>query len=257
MRFVLLRYCAHKSRLYSNSLGTNRRALNNSRLWPICDGNHGCVNTRSSDRVPGKPKQPYKARLIGIEDAVDAGTVEKHLWGYNHSNLVGTTPLFYRNADGSQESRPLQLPSKKDDSTFTLIDTHLMTVTHCRSSLPPTAMLICGQEAGMQRTLLCSYDWRTQTFHRQAILRVMRQGLGQMHRVERIRFSLAAHPNMNPDGRQSDGWPAGPEQQQPAAITTALSPVSKRNWRTWKRELLFLAICLVRIHANGLGLVLC
>lgn len=206
----------------------------------------------------GEPKQPFNGRLIGIEGTVDAGTVEEHLWGYNHGNLVvDTTPSSYRDADESQESRPLRIPSKEDEFIFTLVDTYLMTVTHYRSSLPPTAMLICGQEAGMQRTLLCSYDWRTQTFHRQAVLRVVRQGFDQMHRVERIRFSLAAHPNTNPDGRQSNGLPVGPEQQQPAAITTALTPVSKRNWRTWKQEILFLAICLVRPHADGLGLGLC
>lgn len=201
----------------------------------------------------GKPKQPFKARLIGIEGTVDAGTAERHLWGYNHGNLVDTTPSFYRDVDGSQESTTSpQLQSPENDFTFTLIDTYLMTVTHCRSSLPPTAMLVCGQEAGMQRTLLCSYDWRTQTFHRQAVLRVKRQGLEQLHRVDRIRFSLAAHPDTNHDGTRggNNALPTGPDNEQPpSAMTTTLgrSAHNRRGWRTRKRELLFLAICLVRI----------
>lgn len=196
----------------------------------------------------GKPRQPFKARLIGIEGTVDAGTAEKYLWGYNHGNLVDTTPSSYRDVDESHESTSLQLPSSENDFTFTLVDTYLMTVTHCRSSLPPTAMLICGQEAGMQRTLLCSYDWKTQTFHRQAVLRVQRQGLDQLHRVDKIRFSLAAHPDRNHDGTQSNAVRAGADHQQPSAMTTLETPVSMRYWRTRKRELLFIAICLVRIH---------
>jgi hypothetical protein len=215
------------------------------------------------------PKQPFKARLIGIEGTVDAGTVERHLWGYNHGNLVDTTPLSYRDTPDElvRDSRPSQQlltgpPREEDDFIFTLVDTHLMTVTHCRSSLPPTAMLICGQEAGRQRTLLCSYDWRTQTFHRQTVLRVVRQGgVDQMHRVDRIRFSLAAQPRARKgldDGQQMQlggtggdlPLSAGPQQPQYAAATMVLAPTSGRSWRTWKRELLFLAICLVSIYPN-------
>ncbi|KAL1883283.1 hypothetical protein Daus18300_000341 [Diaporthe australafricana] len=192
----------------------------------------------------GKPRQPFKSRLIGIEGTVDAGTVEKHLWGFNHGNLIDTTLSSYRDVDETNGSAPSRLSAGEDEFAFTLVDTYLMTVTHCRSTLPPTAMLICGQDSGMQRTLLCSYDWRTQTFHRQTVLRVSRQGLDQLHRVDRIRFSLASHPN--PDCSPNSGLTSGLERQ-PSSVRPTGRAVPQRAWRTWKRELWFFAICLVRI----------
>lgn len=205
----------------------------------------------------GQPRQPNKPRLIGIEGMVDAGTAEKHLWGYDHGNLklVDTTTLSYRDVDDSHEPTPPQLPPTEHQFTFTLVDTYLMTVTHFRSSLPPTAMLICGQEAGWQRTVLCSYDWRTQTFHRQAVLRVERKGLEQLHMVDRIRFSLAAHPKSDSDSKKSNASPVEPDHQQLPTITTPVNPVSKRIWRTWKQELLFFLICLVRSRSAVMAVV--
>lgn len=193
------------------------------------------------------PKQPFKARLIGIEGTVDGGTIEKHLWGFNHGNLVDTTPSSYSDADEPHRSSSLPLSPGENESSFTLVDTYLMTVTHFRCSLPPTAMLIFGQEAGMQRAILCSYNWRTQTFHRQTVLRVNRQGLDQMHRVDRIPFSLAPHPEF--DGALNNGVPLGLEQQQSSMTAPTGKAVPNRGWRTWKTEFFFFAICLVRIHS--------
>ncbi|KAK2603327.1 hypothetical protein N8I77_009792 [Diaporthe amygdali] len=198
----------------------------------------------------GSPKQPFKARLIGIEGMVDAGTVEKHLWGFNHGNLVDTTPSSYRDVDEPHESPSPALAPGENESSFTLVDTYLMTVTHYRCSLPPTAMLIFGQEDGMQRTLLCSYNWRTETFHRQTVLRVNRQGLDQMHRVDRIRFSLAPHPK--PTSSLDNGLPSVPERRQPPITAPTGKTVPKRGWRTWKREFLFFAICLFTINLRDI-----
>lgn len=190
-------------------------------------------------------KQPFRARLIGIEGMVDAGTVEKHLWGFNHGNLVDATPSSYSDANQPHRSSSPPLSGGENDPLFTLVDTYLMTVAHFRCSVPPTAMMILGQDAGMSRTVLCSYDWRTQKFHRQVVLRVSRPGLDQVHRVDRIRFSLAPHPEA--EGGLHDGVPLGPGRRRPWMTGPTGKAGSKRRWGTWKREFLFFAICLVRV----------
>lgn len=73
---------------------------------------------------------------------------------------------------------------------FTLVDTNTLTVTLFRSVRPPVAMLLCGSEGGMQRALLCSYDWKTQTLCRETVLRVQTVIMEQMSRVDRFRLAL-------------------------------------------------------------------
>lgn len=55
---------------------------------------------------------------------------------------------------------------------FTLVDTNPLIVTMFKAVCPPVAMIFCGSEGGMQRTLLCSYCWKTQTLYRESILQV-------------------------------------------------------------------------------------
>lgn len=73
---------------------------------------------------------------------------------------------------------------------FTLVDTFSMEVTLFRAVKPPTTVMICGHEGGMQRAVLCSYDWRTQTFCRETVLRLKTTVIEKMSRVPRFRFSL-------------------------------------------------------------------
>ncbi|KAK1638800.1 hypothetical protein BDP81DRAFT_422687 [Colletotrichum phormii] len=209
----------------------------------------------------GRVKQPAKSRLIGIEGIVDSASIEKHLWGFNHGNLTATNPQHYTDeadlralSTSSQSSGP---SIGSGSFAFTLVDTYLMTVTHFQCHLPPVAILECGSEGGLQRTLLCSYDARTNTFHRQAVLRVNRRGVEQLHRIDRIRLSLAPHPRHNkqtPDTIQdmsSSSFPSDdPEPirvQNNAVKTTSLINGS----RTWKVEFLFFALCLAGSSTLG------
>jgi hypothetical protein len=48
---------------------------------------------------------------------------------------------------------------------FTLVDTGSMTVTLIMARRSPSVMLVCGQENGMQRALLFSFDWTTGILH--------------------------------------------------------------------------------------------
>lgn len=55
---------------------------------------------------------------------------------------------------------------------------------------PPVVALLCGSEGGMQRAVMCSYDWATQTFYRETVLRVRTRMLDRTPRMERVRFGL-------------------------------------------------------------------
>jgi hypothetical protein len=73
---------------------------------------------------------------------------------------------------------------------FTLVDTYTLTVTMFLAVRPPVAVLLCGHEGGMQRAVMCSYDWSTQTLYRETVLRMETPVLERMFRVNRFRFGL-------------------------------------------------------------------
>ncbi|WYZ34201.1 hypothetical protein EsH8_I_000477 [Colletotrichum jinshuiense] len=208
----------------------------------------------------GRAKQPLKSRLLGIEGIVDAASVEKHLWGFSHGTLTDATPQFYRDAQdlgpSSTSSSPSPSQSGQEHHSFTLVDTHMMTVRHFRCSIPPVAMFVCGSEDGMQRTLLCSYDWRTETFHRQSVLREKNRSLDQMHRLNKVRFSLASHPDVTTLDSTSNSVASSQmiveSEAGNVAKATKESPRLRGGYRTWKTELLFIVICVAGINIPGL-----
>ena len=55
---------------------------------------------------------------------------------------------------------------------------------------PPVVALLCGSEGGMQRAVMCSYDWTTQTLYRETVLRMETEVLDKRPRVGRVRFGL-------------------------------------------------------------------
>lgn len=91
------------------------------------------------------------------------------------------TPASSHNGQGGR-------PQIDPDRIFTLVDTLSMTVMTFR------AVLVCGHEGGAQRALLCSYDFRTQTFHRETVLRMQSNVLNRMERVEKFGFSIESMP---------------------------------------------------------------
>ncbi|KAF6830620.1 hypothetical protein CMUS01_07692 [Colletotrichum musicola] len=167
--------------------------------------------------------RPFKSRLVGIEGVVDAGVLEKYLWGFDHGNLTETAAQAYQDAhDMQQES----VETRRD---FTLLDTHLMTVTHFRSHVPPTAMFVVGEEAGKQRALLCSCNHRTETFHREEILRSDPRSLEEMLQVSGVRLSLSPRPKVG-------------------EIHTLVR--FNRSSR-WAIEILFFVICVIGVRIVG------
>jgi hypothetical protein len=47
---------------------------------------------------------------------------------------------------------------------------------------------LSGAEGGMQRAVACSYDFTTQTMHRETVLRMPTISLNRMDRASRVRF---------------------------------------------------------------------
>ncbi|KAL9596027.1 MAG: hypothetical protein Q9219_006078 [cf. Caloplaca sp. 3 TL-2023] len=80
--------------------------------------------------------------------------------------------------------------AQKDMKIFTLVDTYTMTVTLFEAVRPPTAVIMCGAEGGMQRALLCSEDWRTGTLYRETVLRMETRVWDKMDTTARIRLGL-------------------------------------------------------------------
>lgn len=148
--------------------------------------------------------QPW---LFGFEGYMEIDEIEKLVFGINLGRLkwspyssdlslhvsqngecVGKDPTCRESTaqfvSAAQNSRYGEL------ELFILIDTNTLTVTLFRARCPPVAMLLCGSEGGMQRALLCSYDWKSQTLYRENVLRVDTVVLDRMSRVDRFRLGL-------------------------------------------------------------------
>ncbi|MCJ1353747.1 MAG: hypothetical protein MMC33_003734 [Icmadophila ericetorum] len=80
--------------------------------------------------------------------------------------------------------------SEGRDKIFTLIDTGTMAVALLAAQRPLGALLLCGEEGGIQRALLCSYDWQTRTMYRDIVLGMDTTVVDRMHYVPRVRLGL-------------------------------------------------------------------
>lgn len=144
-----------------------------------------------------------QAWFFGMEGIPDLGYVERRLFGHNGGRLRwstnGSKLSRHRLVDG--ECQPLA-PSVIDGQNkglklYTVIDTFTMTATAFYAERPPTVVMVCAREGGMQRAALCSYDWQTQTFVRETVVRMQTLTLERMSRVDRFRFCLTR------EGRES------------------------------------------------------
>ncbi|KAK8127278.1 hypothetical protein PG984_008386 [Apiospora sp. TS-2023a] len=145
-----------------------------------------------------------QASFVGMEGVPsDLGMIEEYLFGSNRGRLqwsVAGSALsrHKKSTSGSEQGACVGLPpllrSGHDDSgtmhTFTVVDTFSMTAMAFRAARPPTAVIVCGREGGMQRAALCSYDWKHNTFSREQVIRLTTAVLDRMSRMDRFRFSF-------------------------------------------------------------------
>lgn len=184
---------------------------------------------------------PFKAHLVGIEGHVDAGAIERHLWGHNYGRF---TTIASGTAFLDNPGEENHLPPRGDDlRAFTLVDTHMMSVLHFYARSPPVAMLIAGQEGGMQRALLCSYHWQSGVFLKETVARVGTQMLDKMRRVDRFRLGLSARKE------HASQTVSGVGQPKPDIIPVDDSVIP------WKAEWMYLMILLVSTKRQCPGLL--
>lgn len=150
--------------------------------------------------------QPW---LFGFEGHLDLETIETKIFGFPQDRLSWSTfgsPLSRHEENcGECEGRdPVATDQKVRNLTqkavssneypepkfFTLVDTNTMTVTLFEAVRPPSVALLCGSEGGMQRAVLCSYDWTSQTLYRESVLRMETRVLEKMSRVGKLRLGL-------------------------------------------------------------------
>jgi len=152
--------------------------------------------------------------FFGIEGCADIGEVEKCLFGGNHNRLKWSTngSMLSRHRLGRVHNQTVHecLPQEPAAASwskakfdhernlrggierlYTLIDTYSMEATLFWAEVPPTAVFICGSEGGMKRAMLCSFDWKTNSFVRETVVRMKTMVVDKMFRVERFRFALS------------------------------------------------------------------
>ncbi|KAL8780987.1 MAG: hypothetical protein Q9194_000589 [Teloschistes cf. exilis] len=135
--------------------------------------------------------QPW---FFGIEGYVPLDQIERHLFAVDMGRLSWSTtasplskhdvlqhPYHKDYCEGQNPSSYQDVAARieralrsgaSEDKVFTLVDTYTMTVTLFTAVKPPVAVLCCGGEGGMQRALLCSYDWTDSTLYRETVLRM-------------------------------------------------------------------------------------
>jgi hypothetical protein len=152
-----------------------------------------------------------QAHLFGLEGVANIEWLEQQLFGLCEGRLKwatnGSTQSRHRPKiigehlmDECEATTPSldELPREQNedppDHLFTLVDTYTMTAMVFRAVHPPSVALVCGQEGGMRRALLCSYNHESQTFHRETVVRMPTKVLDRMDRVNKFRFSMASMP---------------------------------------------------------------
>ncbi|KAF2171321.1 hypothetical protein M409DRAFT_18435 [Zasmidium cellare ATCC 36951] len=145
-----------------------------------------------------------QARFFGVQGLADINMIERSLFGLsvgesNEGRLKWSTSGSLQSS-GTKETEsghfegvaPASLPEKDEEGKylFTVIDTYSLEATAFYADRPPTVVLVCGRANGMQRAVLCSYDWTTQTFTREVVLRMKTIVLNRMFRVDQCRVAF-------------------------------------------------------------------
>jgi len=149
-----------------------------------------------------------QAWFFGFEGYLDLVTIESSIYGSYNRRLKwaasgSTLSCHEPNSDGECVGHDPTTNSAVRDmleqaktsgfggrKVFTLVDTYTSTVTMFTAMRPPVAAILCGREGGMQRAVLCSYDWKSQTLYRETVLRMETPVLERMFRVHKFRFGF-------------------------------------------------------------------
>ncbi len=113
------------------------------------------------------------------------------------------------------------------------------------------AAFITGQEAGMQRVLLCSYNHTTGTYVCETVARVGNRILEKIKRVNRFRLSLNLPVPPPAEGEEGVNAtePQGPDQRSPISSNIVNSTPRKTtrgdSGFTWRVDSVIILLSLV------------
>ncbi|CAM1509921.1 Fc.00g002560.m01.CDS01 [Cosmosporella sp. VM-42] len=154
-----------------------------------------------------------QAEMFGFEGYLNAPTIERAIfggnfgrfsWSPNGSPLSRSVVNEFGERVGIDPSKDPEIRIKVEEAkrarpgdtrVFTLVDTYNMQLTLFEAVRPPTTMMFCASEGGMQRAIGCSYDWTSQTFYRETVLRLATTSLNRMDRVPRFRMGIQRPSN--------------------------------------------------------------
>ncbi|KAL8869508.1 MAG: hypothetical protein Q9174_004220 [Haloplaca sp. 1 TL-2023] len=155
--------------------------------------------------------------FFGIEGYMPIAEIEKKLFGLNKNRLswsAASSPLsrhgllasnIHHNNNICEGLDPTTDPDTlarinkcrtssstggEEQNIFTLVDTYTMTVTLFAAVRPPTAVIVCGEEGGMQRALLCSYEWTEGVFCKETVVRMETRAFWRISPVARVRLAM-------------------------------------------------------------------
>ncbi|KAJ5736708.1 uncharacterized protein N7483_001833 [Penicillium malachiteum] len=150
-----------------------------------------------------------QAWLFGFEGYADLETIESQIFGGNLQRLRWSAygSSLSRHEEASSDCEPCdpkkssaeiaaKIEQAKSNTNpdgmriFTLVDTNTMTVTLFEAVNPPSVVLLCAAEGGMQRAIACSYEWTTGTCYRETVLRMETPVLAKMSRVPRVKMGI-------------------------------------------------------------------
>lgn len=141
--------------------------------------------------------QAHVVGMQGMPADGKLGKAEQHLFGLDCGRLKWSThgsmlsrAVKRRNGELKELIPDAGVAGAQGQQLYTIIDTFAMTASAFYAKRPSTAVIICGQEGGMQRAILCSYDPVTRAFRKETVLRMKTLCLERMERMDRFRFML-------------------------------------------------------------------
>lgn len=143
--------------------------------------------------LPDLERRLFGADLKRLSWSTTGSSLSRHKMEVadEYSNFCqGQDPSTY--SDINARIKNALTSSMDEEKIFMLVDTFTMTVTLFSAITPPIAVLVCGEEGGMQRALLCSYEWTNNTLYRETVLRMETRAYWRMSSVGRARLSLQA-----------------------------------------------------------------
>ncbi|KAK7229904.1 hypothetical protein V2G26_002074 [Clonostachys chloroleuca] len=173
-----------------------------------------------------------KSRVIGIQGAVDTATVERYIWGFNHGRLKKIV------ADDEQSGNLGTFRKEGTGQIFTMVDTTTLTMTVVRCTAPPVAIVVCGQVGGTDRALLCSFNCKTGSYHREKVLRVDPLMSGLMHRTGSLHLCLTplGPSSTSTAVSETDGEASG----HGLGIVSRITESAKLKSKPWSLNLLIM-----------------